>query len=55
MSDFFIGVVKETMDYRQDNKVSRNDFLHLLLQLKDQGYVKDVDDPEKDIVDKGEQ
>jgi len=36
------------MDYRQKNKVSRNDFMQLLLQLKTLGYVKDADNPEKD-------
>lgn len=37
------------MDYRIKNKVQRNDFLQLLLQLKTQGYVKDADNPEKDV------
>jgi len=53
MTDFFIGVVKETMDFRKQNNVKRNDFMQLLLQLKEQGYVKDIDNPEKDVLDVG--
>jgi cytochrome P450 family 6 len=33
-SDFFMGVIRETMEYREKNKVERNDFLQLLINLK---------------------
>nr|WCC58093.1 cytochrome P450 [Pharsalia antennata] len=32
---FFITAVRDTIAYREENNISRNDFLHLLLQLKD--------------------
>jgi len=48
IASFFINLVEETMDYRQTNKVSRNDFMQLLLQLKTLGYVKDADNRQKD-------
>lgn len=43
VSDFFLGAIRETMDYRENNNVKRNDFLQLLLQLKKCGQLSDVD------------
>nr|CAD7428600.1 unnamed protein product [Timema monikensis] len=37
--DFFIGIFKDSMSYREKNKVVRNDFLQLLIQLKNKGKV----------------
>lgn len=34
ITDFFMGVVKETVKYREVNKVDRNDFMKLLIELK---------------------
>lgn len=34
VSTFFLGIVKETVEYREKNNVHRNDFMDLLLQLK---------------------
>nr|CAD7194523.1 unnamed protein product [Timema douglasi] len=39
VNDFFLGIVKETISYREKNKVVRNDFLQLLIQLKNKGKV----------------
>ncbi|CAG2058749.1 unnamed protein product, partial [Timema podura] len=39
VNDFFLGIVKETLSYREKNKVVRNDFLQLLIQLKNKGKV----------------
>jgi hypothetical protein len=33
--DFFRRMTKEVMTYRQENNVKRNDFLQLLIQLKE--------------------
>lgn len=40
VEDFFMGVVKNTVNYREKNKIRRNDFMQLLLQLKNDGKVE---------------
>ena len=40
ISKFFMNVVEETVGYRERNNVTRNDFLQLLIQLKNQGYLE---------------
>lgn len=42
---FINVIVKQTIDLREKNNIERNDFMQLLIQLKNQGYVS---------VDKGE-
>ncbi|XP_055714134.1 cytochrome P450 6a8-like [Phlebotomus papatasi] len=37
VSDFYRGVVFDTIKYREENGVQRNDFLNLLMQIKDRG------------------
>lgn len=37
MTEFFMRVVKETYEYRQNNEVNRNDFMSLLMQIKKHG------------------
>jgi cytochrome P450 family 6 len=39
--DYFMNILKETVKYREDNNVKRNDFLNLLIQLKNKGHVED--------------
>lgn len=34
--DFFLGIVREAITYREKNKIERNDFLDLLLKLKNE-------------------
>ncbi|XP_062552479.1 probable cytochrome P450 6a14 [Armigeres subalbatus] len=34
VSDFFMAAVKDTVKYREENKIERNDFMSLLLKLK---------------------
>lgn len=38
---FFMEMVKNTVNYREKNNVDRNDFMQLLLQLRNDGKVKD--------------
>lgn len=38
---FFMSVMKETVSYREENNIHRNDFMHLLLQLKNRGELSD--------------
>ncbi|XP_059612810.1 uncharacterized protein LOC132259265 [Phlebotomus argentipes] len=37
VSEFYTGVVNSTVKYREENGVQRNDFLNLLMQLRDRG------------------
>lgn len=39
-TDFFMNVVKETVEYREKNNITRNDFMHLLIQLKNKGVLE---------------
>ncbi|XP_053697004.1 cytochrome P450 6a2-like [Sabethes cyaneus] len=34
VSDFFMNAVRETIEYRERNKINRNDFMDLLIKLK---------------------
>ncbi|XP_067009323.2 probable cytochrome P450 6a13 [Anabrus simplex] len=43
VTDFFLNVVKETVDYREKNNVKRNDFLQMLIELKNKGHVEEDD------------
>ena len=47
VSDFMFSMVKQTIDYREKNKIERNDFMQLLMKLKDEGYVP-VDKADKE-------
>ncbi|XP_035774129.1 probable cytochrome P450 6a14 isoform X3 [Anopheles albimanus] len=48
---FFLGIVRETVEYREKNNVKRNDFMNLLLQIKNKGR---LDENDNEIVGKGE-
>ena len=41
VTQFFISAVKETIAYREKHNVVRNDFMQLLIQLKNEGKVQD--------------
>lgn len=43
-SDFFLKVVKETVQYREENNYTRNDFLQLLIEIKHKGAITDVEE-----------
>ncbi|KAJ9598707.1 hypothetical protein L9F63_010617, partial [Diploptera punctata] len=57
VTQFFISAVTETIQYRETHNVVRNDFMQLLIQLKNQGKIKDDDennthDKQKDSAEK---
>jgi hypothetical protein len=37
------------MEYREKNNVKRNDFMQLLIKLKNQGHVEEGDDDKSDL------
>ncbi|KAJ3659262.1 hypothetical protein Zmor_010962 [Zophobas morio] len=41
VEEFFMKVVRNTVEYREKNNYYRKDFMHLLLQLKNRGTVAD--------------
>ncbi|XP_045483362.1 probable cytochrome P450 6a14 [Harmonia axyridis] len=43
ISNFFMTVVKDTVEYREKNNISRKDFMDLLIQLKNKGKLVDDD------------
>jgi cytochrome P450 family 6 len=47
-SKFINSIVKQNVEYREKNNVHRNDFMQLLIQLKNQGYVSADKDDEQE-------
>ncbi|KAJ3659268.1 hypothetical protein Zmor_010965 [Zophobas morio] len=43
VENFFMKAVRDTVAYREKNNISRKDFMHLLIQLKNRGTVVDDD------------
>lgn len=41
-SEFFMDVIKDTVNYREKNNVFRRDFMHLLIQLKNSNKLMDT-------------
>ncbi|XP_047117854.1 cytochrome P450 6k1-like [Schistocerca piceifrons] len=39
ISAYFRGMVRETVKYREENNITRNDFMQLMIQLKNKGSV----------------
>ncbi|EFN89626.1 Probable cytochrome P450 6a14 [Harpegnathos saltator] len=50
VSKFFIKIFKDNVEYRKANNVVRHDFMNLLIQLMDKGYVEPDVDKENDKV-----
>lgn len=44
VSKFFINIVQQTIEHREKNNVQRNDFMQLLIQLKNNGQLKQEQD-----------
>lgn len=40
VSEFFMKIVKDVVDYREKNNIKRNDFIDLLLNLKMEGALE---------------
>lgn len=51
IDDFIFSVVKQTIEHREKDKAAagRKDFMQLMIQLKDQGYVSVDKDDEKEV------
>jgi len=47
IEDFIFSVVKQTVEHREQKNFSRNDFMQMLIQLKNQGFVS-VDKEDKE-------
>lgn len=47
VEEFMFSIVKQNVEYREDKSFSRNDFMQLLIQLKNQGFIS-VDKDDKD-------
>lgn len=52
VEDFFLNLVREIIQYRESNKTIRNDFMDLLIKLKNQGYIPADDDNDDEEEDK---
>lgn len=44
VTDFFMGIVKETVKYREENSIQRNDFMDLLIEIKNKGSLEGEED-----------
>lgn len=51
VSKFFTKLFQDNVEYRKAHSVVRHDFMNLLMQLMDKGYVE-PDNDSKDIADK---
>lgn len=48
VEEFLFSIVKQTVDHREQEKISRPDLIQLLIQLKNQGYLS-VDSKNEDL------
>lgn len=46
-TEFLRNTFWDTINYRESNKITREDFLDLLIQLKNKGHIEDSEDGEK--------
>lgn len=40
LEDFMFTIVRQTIEHREKNNITRNDFMQLMIQLKNDGFVK---------------
>ncbi|KAK4873037.1 hypothetical protein RN001_015066 [Aquatica leii] len=43
ITDFFFNLIKQTVEYRENNKIIRPDFMHMLLQIKNNANIAEDD------------
>jgi cytochrome P450 family 6 len=43
VSKYFRKMVQETVDYRETNNIARNDFMQLLIEIKNRGKLEEED------------
>lgn len=55
VEDFIFSIVNQTVEYREKKNFSRNDFIQLLIQLKNQGFVSVDKDSEEPTAENGNQ
>ncbi|XP_069687416.1 probable cytochrome P450 6a14 [Periplaneta americana] len=53
ITQFFVGLVRDTIEYREKNNVVRNDFMQLLIQMKNQGKVQDDEHTNSESISNG--
>lgn len=41
VSDYFCETIRSNIEYRENNNIVKNDFMNLMIQLKNKGYLKD--------------
>lgn len=41
VSDFFVGIVRQNLEYREKNNITRKDFFQMLIQLRNTGKIQD--------------
>lgn len=51
VGDYFTGIVKEMLEYREKNKVIRNDFLNLMINLRNNFDIERARKEHKEIAD----
>jgi cytochrome P450 family 6 len=44
ISKYFRNMVEETVNYRERNNITRNDFMHLLIQIKNKVKLEEEND-----------
>lgn len=40
VSGFFLGAIKNTIEVREKNNIKRNDFMNMLIELKNNGKIE---------------
>lgn len=52
VTEFFMNTIRQTVDYREKNKIERNDFLNLLIKLKNNEKIDEDEKEESEFKEK---